>query len=461
MQGHQIASLLIFPLSKCSNAYQFLSGVCYNIRQFYCPNFKGVVELSNSVVVELEEGVPRSDWMPWVVCLSAGLFFFYQFLQLTLFDVLNAPLRAEFQIDAASLSWMSSAYLWADILFLLPAGFILDRYSPRRVILASLLVCIAGTVGFALSRAFSFACAFHFLSGIGHAFCFLSCVVLVVRWFPPHRQALVIGSIVTLAFMGGMIAHTPLVYLYTYFGWREALLVDGSIGLIIFFWIYAVVQDSPKAAGRKNLSATAEKPDFLAALNNRQNWLAGLYTSCLNLPVMVLCALWGATYLETVHHLPSMTASNTVSLIFMGSIVGCPLMGWMSDRMQRRKPMMIFGAITTLLSLAPLFFMPELSETALSLLFFALGFFSSTQVIAYPLIAESNPISNTGAATSIASVIIMGGGGIGQVLFGMLMRHHAQSLHYSAVDFQFALRMIPIAALVALMAVLLTRETCR
>src|SRR6478752_2961732 len=140
--------------------------------------------------------------MAWLVCLSAGLFFLYEFFQLNIFDVINQPLRDDFQINASQLSWMSSAYLWADILFLLPAGIILDYFPTRRVILISMLVCIMGTLGFALTDSFLLASFFHFLSGIGNAFCFLSCVVLVSHWFPPRRQALVIGSLVTMAFLG-------------------------------------------------------------------------------------------------------------------------------------------------------------------------------------------------------------------------------------------------------------------
>ncbi|AHE68011.1 sugar phosphate permease [Legionella oakridgensis ATCC 33761 = DSM 21215] len=199
--------------------------------------------------------------------------------------------------------------------------------------------------------------------------------------------------------------------------------------------------------------------NFLQALTNRQNWLAGLYTSCLNLPIMVLCALWGASYLEVVHQLPKMDASNVVSLIFIGSILGCPLVGWLSDSMGRRKPLMVVGAIAALLTVMPLFAGIALSKMALSVLFFVLGVVTSTQVITYPLIAESNRSSNTGAATGIASVIIMGGGGVGQVLFGLLMHHHAGMAHYTVADFQFAMWMFPIAIIVALLAVLFTQET--
>jgi len=418
--------------------------------------------LSVSFAVDCKATKPCSTWMPWLVCLSAGLFFLYEFFQLNLFDVINQPLRDEFNIDAAQLSWMSSTYVWANVLFLLPAGVILDRFSTRKVILAAMAICVLGTLGFASTNAFAWAAFFHSMTGVGNAFCFLSCVVLISKWFPPRRQALVIGCVVTMAFIGGMIAHTPLAYLCNQYGWRNALLIDAGVGAAIFVWILLIVKDKPKnavLATVASLEKQAYSAVFLTVLANRQNWLAGLYTACLNLPIMVLCALWGASYLQEVHKLSTISASNVVSLILMGSIVGCPLVGWLSDSLGRRKPLMLAGAIATLLTVIPLFIGPALSETILSLLFFTLGLFTSTQVIAYPLIAESNRPENIGVATGMASVIIMGGGGVGQVLFGLLMRQHAEAQHYAVADYQIAMWMFPIAAVVALTAILLTRET--
>lgn len=403
--------------------------------------------------------VARNDSMAWVVCLSAGLFFMYEFFQLNIFDVINQPLREAYHINATQLSWMSSAYLWADILFLLPAGLILDRFSTRKVILTALFVCVLGTIGFASTESFLLASFFHFLSGIGNAFCFLSCVVLVSRWFPPKRQALVIGSVVTMAFIGGMLAHTPFAYLNELYGWRTALLIDGAVGGLLLVWIYSIVQDQPSQLPLQ--FSKGRSLGFMRALTNSQNWLAGCYTSFLNLPIMVLCALWGTNYLETAHRLSFIQASNVVSLIFMGSIIGSPLIGWLSDVSGKRKPLMIAGAVATLVTAMPLFLDLALTQFTLSIIFFALGFFTSTQVISYPLIAESNRRENTGSATGIASVIIMGGGGVGQVLFGWLMAKHAgpSLTNYTVVDFQFAMWMFPIAAFAALIAVCVTKET--
>lgn len=429
------------------------------IRGCFVPSKSGVVLSDYSLVSDTNSAKPHGGFMAWTVCLSAGLFFFYEFFQLNIFDVINQPLREDFHIDAARLSWMSSAYLWADLLFLIPAGLILDRYSTRWVILTAMVICIIGTFGFAYTTSFYWASFFHFLSGIGNAFCFLSCAVLVSRWFAPRRQALVIGMLVTMAFLGGMVAHTPFAHLYEHLGWRGALYVDGVIGIVILLWIYVVVRDYPETEGLRQHRMA--KPQFSQVFSNAQNWLAGLFTSFLNLPIMVLCALWGASYLQVVHHLSELESSSVVSLIFTGSILGCPLAGWFSDRQGKRKPVMIVGAIATLIIMMPLYLPIELDKTWLSLIFFGLGFFTSVQVISYPLIAESNALANTGSATSIASVIIMGGAAVAQVVYGLLLQQHAGKsvAVYSIADFQYAMWMFPIVTLIALVAMFFIRET--
>lgn len=403
--------------------------------------------------------------MAWLVCVSAGIFFFYEFFQMNLFDVINQSLRQEFQIDASQLSWMSSSFLLANILFLLPAGVILDRFSVRRVILLAMSTCIAGTIGFGLSQSFFWATFFHFLAGIGNAFAFLACVVLTSRWFPPRRQALVIGTLVTMAFFGGMVAHTPLVYLNAHFGWRQSLLIDGGIGTILILWLFAVLKDRPFIdTAQSQLPAEPMLSSFLCAVKTKQNWLCGVYISCMNLPIMVLGALWGASYLSTVHNLPMISASNIVSCLFIGSMIGCPLVGWFSDAIGRRKLPMMLGALMTLLVFFSLFLPITFSEHLLYIIFSLIGFFTSAQVVGYPCVAESNLPRFTGAATGITSIVVMGGGAVGQIAFGQLMQHNAgvASQVYRAVDFQYALWLFPVTIFFAIIALGLTRETyCR
>jgi MFS family permease len=402
----------------------------------------------------------------WVVCFSAALFFFYEFIQMHMFNAINDDLRMAFNSNATELSFLSSTYLWADLLFLLPAGIVLDRFSVRKVIIAAMVICIVGTLGFALSHQFALAAFFHFVSGIGNAFCFLSCIILVSRWFPANRQALVIGLVVTMAFIGGMVAQTPLAWFTEHYGWRQALFLDTFLGLAILALIVLKVENTPSSLTR--ISAAKQIPFWTGmqqVIKNRQNWLPGFYTCFLNLPIMVLCALWGITYLEKVHHLSTIQASQVTSMIFIGSIVGAPLAGFVSDTIRQRRLPMLWGGVLTLICISLVMFNIHASYILLLSLFFAMGLFSSTQVIAYPMIAESNPHQLTGTATGLASLIIMGGAGVAQVLFGKLLDWQwdggidmGQRV-YSAMNYHFAMMMFPIAFILGLIAIYFASET--
>ena len=410
--------------------------------------------MSDAVVMDSTKRVEQTGAIAWVVCLSAGLFFLYEFFQLICFDVINPSLRRDFGLTAVQLSWLSSSYMTANTVFLLPAGWLLDRFSTRTIILVAMSLCLIGTVGFALSHQVILAYFFHFLAGIGNAFCFLACVVLVSRWFPLQRQGLVIGWIVTMAFSGGLLAHAPLAYLNSQVGWRGALGIDAAVGGCILAWLAFILRDKPSESASFLPSSTAG----VSRIDYWQTVLPGVYTACMNLPMMVLCALWGSSYLHEVHGVSFLHASYLASLVFLGSMVGCPLLGWLSDRLQRRKPLMLMGVLATgLLSLLLLSAEP-LPLPLLALIFFMLGFFTSAQVISYPLVAESQPEHAVGLALGLASVIIMGGGGLGQIAFGALIQSHVGGVH-AADHFQYAMVLFPVASGVAFLALMLTRET--
>ena len=96
-------------------------------------------------------------------------------------------------------------------------------------------------------------------------------------------------------------------------------------------------------------------------------------------------------------------------MVFLGTIVGSPLLGWLSDRIkQRRLPMIVFAVLSFMVVLI-LIYTPHLSFVQLAIIFFILGFFTSAQIISYPLVAESNPRSIIGTAEGLASVLIMAG----------------------------------------------------
>jgi len=248
--------------------------------------------------------------------------------------------------------------------------------------------------------------------------------------------------------------------------WREALLVDGIVGIGIMAIVFSFVKDHPTVIRASESSQPIKPfwPSVQLALFNRQNVVCGLYTGLMNLPLMVIGAVWGSLFLTQVHYIPLTKASFVVSMIAMGTIFGSPFFGWISDRSGERKPMMFLGAIFSLVVFSMIMFVPFTSVNTFILLFFLLGFVTSSQVIGYPLITESNPKSLTGTSQGVAAVIIMSLAMIAQPLSGFLMDLgwgnviiDGQPI-YSYSDFMRAFAIFPISFILSFFLVLWVKE---
>lgn len=411
----------------------------------------------------------HSNLQAWTVILTASLFFFYEFIQLNFFSSLDTQLLSTFHIEAYQLGDLSSWYFISNIIFLLPAGILLDRFSTRKIVLISLSICALGTWCFASASNFHLAMAFRFLTGIGSAFCFLSCIRLASRWFPAEKMALASGIIVTMAMFGGMVAQTPMTLLVNEFGWRAAVKMDAMLGIVILIAIFFVIKDYPQdydyQREHQQLKAMGFWQSLYQSYFRLQNWLGGIYTSLLNLPIFLLGALWGSLYLIQIHHFSHTQASYVTSMVFIGTIIGAPLVGAISDKLGLRRLPMIIGGVISLTLILTIMFIPHLHLMLAMFLFFALGLSSSTQVISYPTITESNPSSLTATSVSVISLSAIGGGAIFQPLFGYLMDLHWSGTIvnnipvYSQTDFLYGLAIMPIACILGLIAVYFMKET--
>src|SRR5262249_19480958 len=112
--------------------------------------------------------------LAWVVTLTASLFFFYEFIQMNLFNSINEQLREAYHLDAVQLGQLFSMYFYANFICLFPAGNLLDRFSTRKLLIFAISVCTIGTFLFSTATAYWVAAVGRFMVGIGASFCFLS-----------------------------------------------------------------------------------------------------------------------------------------------------------------------------------------------------------------------------------------------------------------------------------------------
>ena len=405
--------------------------------------------------------------LPWLVCFSASLFFFYEFIQGNMFASIADNIMQDFHVQADKMAYLSSIYYVSNVIFLIVAGFVLDRFSAKKTILVAMLLCVLSTFILAQAQSFYLALFCRFITGIGSAFCFLGPIRLASRWFPPQRMALVTGIIVTIAMTGGMIAQYPLTQLVAQIGWREALIQVGWLGTIMLVVMYFGIIDKVK---NKNQS-TVKKISLLAtakkAYLNPQTLRAALYTSLMNMAIAVYGAMMGSLYLMQKMGVSKADAAVVNSMLFLGAIVGGPIIGWCSDKLGLRILPMKIGVLASLVTMLSILFIP-VSLPVMKILFFLLGFFTAAQVISYALVAESSSPMMTASAVSVVSILTQGGCVVYQVLFSYLLMQHGEMRMlddipvYSLGDYQYAAWIFPIGLVIALLVLFGLKETyCR
>lgn len=420
---------------------------------------------------ELAEEYKKMDMknalLPWVVCVAASLFFFYEFIQGNMFASIADNMMQEFHIQADKMAYLSSVYYVSNVLFLFVAGFLLDRFSTKRIILIAMCLCILSTFFLAFSDSFSVALLCRFVTGIGSAFCFLGPIRIASRWFPPKKMALVTGVIVTIAMTGGMLAQYPLTKLVIAFGWRDALIRVGWLGIAMLGMMMLWIKDNPGSSVETKSGYLGVSDTLKKAYLNLQTIRAAMYASLMNIVVAVFGAMMGSLYLMQRLGVTKEEAAVVNSMLFLGAIVGGPVIGWISDKIGLRVlPMKICALVSVAVSLLILYL--PVSLGMMGLLFFLLGFFTAAQVISYALVAESSPPAMTASAVSIVSILTQGGYVLYQNLFSkILLEHGGMSMidgvpTYSYADYQSAALIIPVAIALAWYIIVKLKEThCR
>jgi MFS family permease len=407
---------------------------------------------------------------PWVVCLTAALCFFYLFIQMTKFNAIGSQLMVDFRITSTGLGTLSSMYFWGNVIFLFPAGLLLDRFSTKKILVMVMLITAICTYLVSFTNSVSSASWYFLFTGLAGSFALIIPLRLASRWFAPEKMALASGLIITIGFCGAMVSQFPLTVLVDHIGWRTAMQLNAGLGILILALMIALIKDFPEGVTREMTHEQATSLSFLwysikKAIGNPQNWIFGLYTCLTNLPIFVLGAVFGANYIVQTHHITDDQAAFANTLLFIGAMAGSPAFGWLSDKMKKRKAPMYYGALISLALVFILMYATNLHYLAIYALFCGIGFFTSSQVISYPTIAESNPGETIATGLSMGSVLIMSGGAFMMPLFGWLLdlNWHGAVIDgvpiHSVADYRFALWMLPISFVVSMLAIMFGKET--
>jgi MFS family permease len=330
--------------------------------------------------------------------------------------VMTSELMADFAVGAAGLGNLSAFYYYTYVGMQLPTGVLADLWGPRRLLAAGALVAGLGTLLFAWAPNLVWASLGRGLIGGSVAVAFVALLKVAAHWFPPHRFALVSGMALFSGVLGAVTAGVPLRYLIDGFGWRPIMAASGVFLLVISVACRRFIRDDPSQRGYRSYSPKKPKGDTaqerfrpLAGLGKvfsfRNSWLLFWAPGGMVGPMLSFAGLWGVPFLQARYGMGTTSAAAVGSLMMICWAVGGPLMGALSDRLGRRKPLYLAGAVVSALGWAAMIFWPGLPIKGFLVLAALTGLATGGMIIGFAFSKESVPSRYSG---TVAGAINMG-----------------------------------------------------
>jgi MFS family permease len=341
--------------------------------------------------------------MAVVAWLVVAVYYFYTYSLRSAPSVMMPQLSEAFGLTALGVASVVGMFYYGYSPFSLVAGAAMDRLGPRRLLPLAAVAVGAGALLFATGNSGA-ASAGRFLQGAGGVFALVGAIYIATKNFPASQAATLIGATQMFGMAGGSAGQFvvgPLIG--GGFRWNDFWIAMGITGLAIGGILFILLpKDETPRSSDDWLKSTAGA--FGTVFKNPQSILCGLIAGLLFLPTTIFDMIWGVRYLQEAHGIDYASAVMRSSTVPFGWIIGCPLLGFISDRLGRRKPVIIGGALILFVSLAWILYGPT-GVFPPYVLGLVAGIASGAAMLPYTVIKEANPPEFGGTATGVVNFL--------------------------------------------------------
>jgi MFS family permease len=337
--------------------------------------------------------------------LLVAVYYFFQYALRSAPSVMIPELTGAFGVNALGVSAIVGMFYYGYSPFSLVAGTSIDRFGAKRVIPIGAAVVGIGALLFGTGNV-TLANIGRFLQGAGGAFALIGAVYLITKNFPASVAASLIGATQMFGMAGGSAGQFlvgPIVK--SGISWDRFWIYAGCLGLIISGVLLVLLpRETPKSSWVGSGAFSALLRSLGRVFRNPQSILCGFISGLLFIPTTILGMTWGVRFLQEARGREFEAAVTLAASIPLGWMIGCPLLGFISDRLGRRKPV-IFGGSLMLLAVVTwvLFGNPEiLRGHTVGIL---VGIASGAAMLPYTVIKEANPPELGGTATGVVNFL--------------------------------------------------------
>ncbi len=387
---------------------------------------------------------PGKAWLVWAI--GAGVYVLAVFHRSTL--GVAGPLAAErLHLSAAQLSSFVMLQLAVYALMQVPTGILVDRFGPRRMLLAATLTMGLAQVLFSLVTAYLPALLARGLLGCGDAMTYIAVLRLVAGWFPARRYAVMTSFTGLAGSLGNIIATVPLTGLLHSLGWRPTFAIAGGISLAYGVLLLRPATAAPfREAGERAADGPVAGRRVWTEVKSAWRLPSGrlgfwVHFTCMAGPT-TFATLWGFPYLTQGLGYSSGAAATLMLFLVLGGVLANLAVGQIVGRRPEvRTPMAVLVCCLAILAWLTLIVWPGGHPpfgvvVAVVVVFSVSG---PTSAVAFMLARDYNPRHRISTATGMVNIGGFCGAVIGIFLVGQILDLVEPAVaRHSAAAFRFA-----------------------
>ena len=380
-------------------------------------NFMAQVATQQIATKVITRNSVRAATVAW---LLTAVFYFYQYALRSAPGVMMPQLADAFGLTALGVASIVGLFYYGYSPFSLVAGAAMDRIGPRQLVPFAAIAVGIGALLFSTGQR-ELASVGRFFQGAGGVFALIGAVYIATKNFPASQAATLIGVTQMFGMAGGSAGQFvvgPLIG--RGLSWTNFWVGMGVAGLLIGIVLFLLIpKEETKNEPSGSLKTVAR--GFGIVFKNPQSILCGLIAGLLFIPTTIFDMTWGVRFLQEAHDVDYGSAVLRSSTVPFGWIIGCPLLGFVSDRIGRRKPVIISAAIVLLACLAWILYgVPGvLPPYVLGLI---AGIASGAAMLPYTVIKEANPPQFGGTATGVINFLNFTFSALLGPVFGLILQ---------------------------------------
>ncbi|MDX1498063.1 MAG: MFS transporter, partial [Salinisphaeraceae bacterium] len=367
----------------------------------------------------------RRRWLIFsLLCTAFVLAFFHRVAPTVLAEELALSLNA----SAVALGSIAAMYFHIYAAMQIPAGIIADRVGTRTTVGLSVGVGGIGSIVFGLAPDVFTASLGRFIIGFGVSFAFVGTLRAVGFWYRPEQYAQVSGWVILVGNLGAILAGTPLALLLELITWRTAFVWVGLFSLGLAAAILLFVRDKPDQAGFPTQGFEHPQHDEISfwqglgiCLRHPSIWLCFLAGFALVGSFFGFAGIWAVPFLVHEVKLTPREAADCLTLAMLLLAFTPAFIGWFSDRLARRKQIIVWSCFIGTATWAVLGFVPNLGFWGACLTVTLGGAACCGMVVIYATAKDLAPHSAAGFAVALVNTGLFTGAALLQIWLGWLL----------------------------------------